>query len=87
MEITSPRPVTLVVLSQRLNFPPVGREGGENGSLEKILPTGDEVEGGPPFRLSKGDIITLDLPGGGGFGMAQERSPEFHEADVRDGLV
>ncbi len=87
MEITSPRPVTLVVLSQRLNFPPVGREGGENGSLEKILLNGDEVEGGTPFRLSKGDIITLDLPGGGGFGMAQERSPEFHEADVRDGLV
>ena len=87
MEITSPRPVTLVVLSQRLNFPPVGRNGGENGSLERILLNGDEVEGGKPFRLNKGDVITLDLPGGGGFGAVAERLRDRHEADLKDGLV
>jgi N-methylhydantoinase B/oxoprolinase/acetone carboxylase alpha subunit len=77
----------LVVLSQRLNFPPVGRNGGENGSLERILLNGDEVEGGKPFRLNKGDVITLDLPGGGGFGAVAERLRDRHEADLKDGLV
>ena len=87
MEITAARPVTLVVLSQRLNFPPVGRNGGANGSLERILVNEREVEGGLPFRLNQGDVITLELPGGGGFGAPEERSQELRDADIRDGLA
>ncbi len=87
LEITSPRPVTLVVLSQRLNFPALGRLGGETGSLERILLNGQEVEGGTPFRLNKGDVIILELPGGGGFGPVRERTPALRELDRRDGLV
>ena len=64
MEITADRPVTLVVLSQRLNFPPVGRNGGANGSLERILVNGGEVEGGLPFRLNQGDVIKVDTRDG-----------------------
>ncbi|MDP6831890.1 MAG: hydantoinase B/oxoprolinase family protein [Alphaproteobacteria bacterium] len=87
MEITASRPVTLVVLSQRLNFPPRARQGGENGSLERILLNDKEVEGGTPFRLDKGDVITLELPGGGGFGASGDRAPVLHEADLMDGLA
>lgn len=87
LEITSPRPVTLVVLSQRLNFPAVGRQGGENGALERILLNGRTVEGGTPFRLNQGDVMLLELPGGGGFGPAGERDPDRHDADLEDGLV
>lgn len=87
LEITSPRPVTLVVLSQRLNFPALGRQGGETGSLERILLNGQEVEGGTPFRLKKGDIMVLELPGGGGFGPVRERTPGLLELDRKDGLV
>ena len=87
MEITRPRPVNLVVLSQRLNFPPRGREGGGNGSLERILLNDQEVEGGTPFQLEEGDVMVLELPGGGGFGPVQDRASELHEADIKDGLV
>ena len=87
LEITSPRPVTLVVLSQRLNFPPLGRQGGENGSLERILLNDREVEGGTPFQLNKGDVMVLELPGGGGFGRARERDAALHESDLKDGLA
>jgi len=87
MEITSPRPVTLVVLSQRLNFPPLGRNCGENGSLERILLNDREVEAGTPFQLKQGDNMTLELPGGGGFGPARERTTKLREMDIEDGLL
>ena len=87
MEITSPRPVTLVVLSQRLNFPPRGRNFGENGSLERILFNDKEVEAGSPFQLNQGDVMVLELPGGGGFGAARERTTKRHEMDIEDGLL
>ena len=87
MEITSPRPVTLAVLSQRLKFPPRGRNFGENGSLERILLNDREVEAGSPFQLNQGDIMVLELPGGGGFGAAREQTSKLHETDIGDGLL
>ena len=74
MEVTSSRPVTLAILSQRLNYPPRGRQGGADGSVERILLNGAQVEGGVPFQLHQGDVIVLELPGGGGFGDIRERS-------------
>jgi len=87
LEVTSELPVSLVVLSQRLNFRPLGRQGGENGSLERILLNDQPVEGGLPFQLKKGDNMVLELPGGGGFGPTQERDPRLLEADRKDGLI
>jgi N-methylhydantoinase B len=87
MEVTSDRPVTLVVLSQRLNFPPIGRLGGENGRLERMLLNDVEVEGGKPFQLNKGDVIVLELPGGGGFGRAEERDEGLRQADIENGMT
>jgi len=55
--------------------------------LERILVNEREVEGGLPFRLNQGDVITLELPGGGGFGAPEERSQELRDADIRDGLA
>jgi N-methylhydantoinase B len=60
--------VYAVLLSQRLKYPPLGRQGGENGSLEQIILNGENVEANKPFRLTPGDVLILDLPGGGGYG-------------------
>jgi N-methylhydantoinase B len=75
MEILGDDPVNLVLLSQRLNYPPVGRQGGDNGSTERIQLNGVPVEGGEPFNLTGGDVFTLELPGGGGFGADDDSRP------------
>lgn len=87
MEIVGDRPVTLAILSQRLKHPPVGRNGGENGRLERILVNDVAVEGGTPFQLRQGDIIVLELTGGGGFGLSSERDPASRAADRVDEMV
>ena len=79
MEILGDEPVNLVLLSQRLNYPPVGRQGGGSGSTERILLNGEPVEAGEPFNITGGNIFTLELPGGGGFGAEAETSPATKE--------
>jgi N-methylhydantoinase B len=87
LEVTSERPVSLVVLSQRMNFPPLGRQGGKNGSVGRILLNDEPVQGDRAFHMHKGDVIVLELPGGGGFGSAAERASHLGEADIKDGMV
>jgi N-methylhydantoinase B len=71
MEVLGEEPVNLVLLSQRLNYPPVGRQGGSNGSAERILLNGEPVEGTEGFEVTGGNVFTLELPGGGGFGTVE----------------
>ncbi len=66
---------------------PLGPREGENGSLERILAKGEEVEAGKSFQLNQGDVIVLELPGGGGFGATGNRAPEQKAADLADGLT
>lgn len=87
LEVVSQQPVNIVVLSQRLKFPPRGRQGGGDGRLERILLNDETVEAGSPFELSKGDVLVLELPGGGGFGPAEERDPLLREADAKNELL
>ena len=77
MEILGNEPVNLVLLSQRINYPPVGRQGGGHGSRERILLNGEPIEGGEPFNLTGGNTFTLELPGGGGFGVEEETSEQM----------
>jgi N-methylhydantoinase B len=73
IEVTNPDGLTATLLSQRIRFPPVGRQGGAPGALERVLLNEEPVQGDRPFRLKMGDTFTLELPGGGGWGAASER--------------
>jgi N-methylhydantoinase B len=75
LQVTNPEGMTATLLSQRLNFPPVGRQGGAHGALERLLLNGEPVQGERPFQLKQGDVFVLELPGGGGWGPATERDP------------
>jgi len=74
LEVTGAETVYAVLLSQRLKYPPRGRQGGADGGVEKIILNGENVEADKPFRLSPSDVLVLDLPGGGGFGRAESSS-------------
>jgi N-methylhydantoinase B len=83
VEVTNPDGLTATLLSQRVCYPPVGRRGGSDGALERVLLNGEPVQGDKPFRLRMHDVFTLELPGGGGWGPASERPadsvPPHHE--------
>jgi len=68
------RPLTLSLLTQRRGpHPPYGTQGGEPGALGRnYLRGADGVErnlgGIAEVNVSAGDILTIETPGGGGFG-------------------
>jgi 5-oxoprolinase (ATP-hydrolysing) len=68
------RPVTLSILSQRRGpYPPYGLAGGEPGALGRnVLTRADgrvePLAGLAQVEVQPGDVITIETPGGGGFG-------------------
>ena len=87
LEVLNEEGANLVLLSQRLRYPAVGRQGGTDGSLEHVRLNGAPVEGGRPFDLAQGDEFTLDLPGGGGFGPSAARAPAQQARDRDEGVL
>jgi N-methylhydantoinase B len=85
LEVVNPEGANMVILSQRLRFPPVGRQGGANGALGRVLLNGEPVQGERPFEMKPGDLFTLDLPGGGGFGDPALRDPLLVARDCAEG--
>lgn len=84
METLGDAPVNLVLLSQRLNFPAVGRQGGHHGSAERLFLNGEPVQGTVPFNVRGGNVFTLELPGGGGFGDADRRPTDSSSTNTQN---
>lgn len=80
-------PVSLGIQAGRYRYPPEGLFNGKQGSLASFLVNGEE---GNPYtltRLKPGDVVTMDLSGGGGYGNPLERSPGMVKNDVIEGYV
>jgi N-methylhydantoinase B len=63
-------PCRLSLLSQRRRIAPAGAAGGADGAPGRSLVNGVEL---PPFEsrdLEPGDVLTIETPGGGGYGSA-----------------
>ncbi len=82
---------TLSLLGDRHRFQPYGVFGGQPGQLaETILnPDGNaEALGSKEMReISRGDVVSYRLSGGGGYGDPAERDPEAVRDDIADGYV
>jgi N-methylhydantoinase B len=61
----------VTILSERRRIPPYGLFGGKPGEVGRNLIDGKPVEGKFSKRLPKGSVITIETPGGGGWGKPQ----------------
>ena len=66
--------LTVSILSQRRGpYPPYGLQGGQPGALGRnVLNRADgrveELPGLAQFSVQPGDVLTIETPGGGGWG-------------------
>ena len=80
-------PVNLGIQSGRFRYPPEGLFGGKHGAKAQFLVN---AQPGNPFgltRMKPGDVIVIDVAGGGGFGDPLDRDPEMVQEDVVQGYV
>ena len=73
-------------------FAPFGLFGGKEGGKGKFILNPDTPDEKPlkskgMDKLKKGDLVSLRLPGAGGYGDPRDRDPEAIRRDVRDGKV
>jgi N-methylhydantoinase B len=72
----------------RVQHPARGRAGGADGARGRLgLRSGGAVRPKGLQDIPGGDVLRLELPGGGGFGPPEERDPALVARDVADGLV
>lgn len=50
LEVVNPEGASMLILSQRLRFPPVGRQGGADGALERVLLNGSRCRANAASR-------------------------------------
>ncbi len=66
-------PAALSLVADRRRHPPRGARGGGDGALGAHWVNGEPVPGKVGRDLAAGDVVTVETPGGGGWG--QERAP------------
>ena len=80
-------PVNLGIQSGRYRYPPEGLFEGRDGSKARFLINDRD---GNPYCLTQigpGDVVIMDVAGGGGYGDPLERDPEMIESDVMNEYV
>ncbi len=68
--VDTERPWVLNAVTSRMGFPPLGLRGGQAGAPGRFLVNGEPVRTQARITLQPGDIVRLELPGGGGYGTA-----------------
>jgi N-methylhydantoinase B len=71
-ELRALEPCRVSLISERRLHSPGGERGGAAGEVGSNLLNGAELPGKAVRGLEAGDVITIETPGGGGFGQANE---------------
>jgi N-methylhydantoinase B len=66
--VDTSRPWVLNAVTSRLAHPPLGLLGGEPGAPGRFVVNGEPVTTQARLTLQPGDVVRLELPGGGGYG-------------------
>ena len=79
--------MNIYLSTEHVKYPCLGVLGGQAGRNGAVLHDGKAVFPKGRLVLAPGERLTIELPGGGGWGDAQQRSRELVEDDLRQGLV
>jgi N-methylhydantoinase B len=80
-------PVNMGIQSGRYRYPPEGLFNGKPGAKAQFLVNGKP---GNPYgltQLAPGDVVIMDVAGGGGYGDPLDRDPELVQEDAVQGYV
>ncbi|MHB8828710.1 MAG: hydantoinase B/oxoprolinase family protein [Syntrophales bacterium] len=80
-------PVNLGIQAGRFVYAAEGLFDGKPGARAQFLVNGDPGNAYGLTRLMPGDVVTIDAPGGGGYGSPFARDPEMVLKDVIEGYV
>lgn len=80
-------PVNLGIQAGRYIYPAEGLFGGKPGTRAQFLVNGQPGNSYGLTQMKPGDVVTIDAPGGGGYGDPLERDIEMVVNDVREGYV
>ena len=91
MVIASREPSAFAILAtfDRTEYPARGRDGGECGMTGALALQNARTRLKSKGRqvIPAGDMLVLDMPGGGGYGDPRQRNPELVLDDVRNELI
>ena len=87
LESTSPYPLTVRAEHGKLTTAPCGLRGGLSGAAGGLFLNDKPIPDKVPVTLNKGDVLRLEVPGGGGMYPAHLRDPRALTRDIADELV
>ena len=71
-ELEAQAPMSYALITERRRHPPPGAEGGGTGACGRNLLNGEPLPAKASGELKAGDRLTIETPGGGGHGAAQD---------------
>jgi N-methylhydantoinase B len=88
IELLSDEPCTVSMMTDRVDHPPLGLQGGGNGA-PNVIRKGDGTPLDPKARtrLAPGECLDIQTAGGAGYGPASERAPAMAARDLELGYV
>ena len=88
IESISEQPINVTMQFDRIEHPAAGLFGGQHGGKSRLVLNGTKpIPGKGTIRLNKGDRVTVEYAGGGGYGTPSDRSREAVRDDLEDGLI
>ena len=81
-------PFAISAYYDRVDHPPRGRDGGQNGMAGKVeLESGKKLRGMGQQTVPQKDRLIISMPGGGGLGNPRKRAASVVAEDVRQGFI
>ncbi|MEZ5856049.1 MAG: hydantoinase B/oxoprolinase family protein [Hyphomicrobiaceae bacterium] len=87
IESLSDREMSAWFVTERTRFGAPGIGGGADGAIGRVAINGQDVDTRRMHLLKKGDTVTIQTPGGGGYGSPADRPAALTERDKRMGYV